>query len=162
MIITRQTKVKLIISCMMGKVDLKNGEVIAKAAAFHSKTEINLESTNSIELFSKMKEYVLESLAKFQRQGSNWRFRSVLSLDLLTVKYEPLGGVSYITLPTFLAAKKAIINLQNEDDECSRWAITCNKSSRINPERIDKKIRETSKVLHWEGLKHQWFSIGRN
>ena len=56
---------------MMEKVDLKSGEVIATEAAFHSKTEVNLESTNSNELFSKMKEIVLESLAKFQRQGSN-------------------------------------------------------------------------------------------
>ena len=68
---TRQNKVKLILSCMMEKVGLKSGEVIAKEAAFHSKTEVNLESTNSNELFSKMKETVLESLAKFQRQGSN-------------------------------------------------------------------------------------------
>ena len=65
----------------MEKVDLKCGEVIAKEAAFHCKTEVNLESTNSNELFSKTKETVLESLEKFQRQGSNWRFHSVLSLD---------------------------------------------------------------------------------
>ena len=68
MINTRQAKVKLILSCIMKKVDLKSGEVIAKEAAFHSKTEINLESTDSNELFSKMKETVLESLAKFERQ----------------------------------------------------------------------------------------------
>ena len=55
MINTRQTKVKLILSCVMEKVDLKSGEVIAKEAAFHSKTEVNLESTDSNELFSKMK-----------------------------------------------------------------------------------------------------------
>ena len=65
-----------------------------------------------------MKETVLESLTKFQRQGSNWRFHSVLSLDLLTVKYVPLGGSSYIPLAKFLAAKKAIINLKNYGDEC--------------------------------------------
>ena len=109
---------------MMEMVDLKSGEVIAKEAVFHSKTEVNLESTNSNELSSKMKETVLESLAKFQRQGSNWRFRSVLSLDLHIVKYTPLGGSSYIQLPGFLAAKKAISNLNNEDDECFKWAIT--------------------------------------
>ena len=115
---TPQTKVKLILSCVMEKVDLKSCEVIAKEAAFHGKTDVNLESTNSNELFSKMKETVLESLAKFQRQGSNWRFRSVLSLDLHTVKYEQLGGYPYIPLPGFLAAKIAIINLKNEDEEC--------------------------------------------
>ena len=68
MVNTRQTKVKWILSCVMEKVNLKTDEVIAKEAAFHSKTEVNLESTNSNELFSKMKETVFESLAKFQRQ----------------------------------------------------------------------------------------------
>ena len=55
----------------MEKVDLKGGEVITKEAAFHSKTEVNLESTDANEMFSKMKETVLETLVKFQRQGSN-------------------------------------------------------------------------------------------
>ena len=67
MIKTRQTKVKLILSCMMEKVDLKSGEVIAKEAAFHSKRKVNLESSNSHELLSKMKETVLESLAKISK-----------------------------------------------------------------------------------------------
>ena len=98
--------------------------MIAREAAFHSKPEVNLESTNSNELFPKMKETDLESLAKFQIQGSNWRFHSVSSLDLQTVKYETLGGSSYIQLPAFLAGKKAIINLRNKDDECFKWAIT--------------------------------------
>ena len=40
---------------MMEKVDQKGGEVIVKEAAFQSKTEVNLE------LFSEMKETVLES-----------------------------------------------------------------------------------------------------
>ena len=118
---------------MMEKVDRKSGEVISKEAAFHSKTEVNSESTNSNELFSKMKETVLKSLTKFQSQGSNWRFRSVLSLNLHTVKYTPLGGSSYIPLPGFLAAKKAIINLQNEDDERFKWEIT----RALNP--VEKK-----------------------
>ena len=71
-----------------------------------------------------MNETLLETLANFQRQGSNWRFRSVLSLDLHTVKYGPLRGSSYIPLPDFLEGKKAIINCRNEDDEYFKWAIT--------------------------------------
>ena len=66
MINTRQTKVKLVLSYMMEKVDPKSCEVIAKEVAFHSKTEVNLESTNSNELFSKMKETFLESLVTSQ------------------------------------------------------------------------------------------------
>ena len=101
-----------------------------------------------------MKETVLESLAKIQRQGSNWRFRSVLSLDLHTVKYEPLGGFSYILLPRFLAGKKAIINLRNENDECFKWAITqALNAVGKNSERINRKLPETLKTLNWEELK---------
>ena len=44
----------------MDKVDLQSDEVIAKEAAFHSKTEENLESTDPNELFSKISETVLE------------------------------------------------------------------------------------------------------
>ena len=135
---------------MMEKVDLKSGEVIAKDAAFHSETEVNLESTDSNELFSKTKETVLESLAKFQRRGSNWRFHSVLSLNLHTVKYVPLGGSSYIPLPKFLAATKVIISLKNEDDECFKWAIT----RAINP------VEKTLNVLIKNFEKNQRSSIG--
>ena len=139
---------------MMEKVDLKNGKVIAKEAAFHSKTEVNLESTDSSELFSKKKETVLKSLVKFQRQGSNWRFHSVLSLDLHTVKYVPLGGSSYIPLSKFLAAKKAIINLKNEDEECFKWAITrALNPVEKNSERIDQKLQEKSELFNWDGVK---------
>ena len=154
MINTRKTKVKLIISCTMKKVDLKSGEMIIKEAAYHSKTEVNLASTDSNELFTKIKETVLESLAKYQRQGGNWRFRSVLSLDLHTVMYEPLSVFYYIPLPAFLAAKKANINLKNENDECFKWTITRALNPVENqPERIDIKIPEKSVVLNLEGLK---------
>ena len=64
------------------------------------------------------------------------------------------GGSSYISLPKSLAAKKAIINLNNEDDERFQWAITrALNPVKIHPERIDKKIPETSKTLNWEKLK---------
>ena len=43
---------------MMEKVDLKLGEVIVKEAAFHYKTEVNLESTYSNEFFRKWKKLI--------------------------------------------------------------------------------------------------------
>ena len=59
-----------------------------------------------------------------------------------------------IRVPVFLAAIKAIINLKNEDDECFKWVITrALNPVEKNSERIDKNLRETSKVHNWEGLK---------
>ena len=99
-----------------------------------------------------MKETVLESLANFQRQGSNWRFRSVLIFDLHIEKYEALGGWSYIPLLKFLAAKEAIINLKNEDDECFKWANT----RALNP------VENILYVLNKNYEKHQRSSIERD
>ena len=77
-----------------------------------------------------------------------------MSLDLHTVKYEPLDGSSYIPLPSFLAAKKAIVNLKNDDDDCVKRAITrALNPVEKNSERIDQNLREKSEVLNWEGLK---------
>ena len=96
-----------------------------------------------------MKETVLESLAKFQRQVSNWRFRSVLSLNLHIVKCKPLRGSTYIWLPSFLAAKKAINNLKHEDDECFKWIVTrALNPVEKNSKSIDRKLREKLKVLN--------------
>ena len=52
---------------MMEKVDLKSCKVISKEAEFHSKTEVNLECTNSNELFSKMKETVFGVFSKISK-----------------------------------------------------------------------------------------------
>ena len=76
-----------------------------------------------------------------------------MSLDLHTVKYVPLGGSSYIPLSKILAAKKAIINLKNDDDECFKWAI----KRALNPVEktlnvMIKKLREKAAVLNWDGL----------
>ena len=59
------------------------------------------------------------------------------------MKYVPLGGSSYIPLPKFQAAKKAIINLKNDDDECSKWAIArALNSAEEHSERIDKNFEK--------------------
>ena len=77
-----------------------------------------------------------------------------MSLNLHTVKYEPLGGSYYIPLSAFLAAEKAVINIKNENDECFKCAIIRALNPVENhPERLDSELRETSKVLNWKGLK---------
>ena len=59
------------------------------------------------------------------------------------MKYVSLGGSFHIPLRKFLAAKKAMINLKNED-EGFKWAITrALNPVEKNSERIDKERRET-------------------
>ena len=38
-------------------------------------------------------------------------------------RYQPLRGGTYLPLPANLEKKKAIINVQNRDNECLKWAL---------------------------------------
>ena len=147
-------KLQLALKCRMSKKDLKTGEVIYCEPYFVSKVEINFQNSDVEDLYSKMIEKILESLAIFQRSGSGWKFDRVEELNIDTVKYEPLKGSSYIPLPKNLADKKALINMKNEDNECFKWCVTrALNPVEKNAERITKILRLQAEKLNWEGLK---------
>ena len=149
----RRTKVKLILRCNMEKNNISTGEVITHKTAFSSKPEVNLEGTDVDDLYNTMLDRVLETLATFQRDGSNWTFKSIICLEIHTVAYEPLKGNSYIPLPPKLAQKKAIINMQNEDNKCFTWSVlrALNPRERDN-ERIDKDLKKKEDSLNMTGI----------
>ena len=151
----RRTKVKLILRCNMEKNNISTGEVIAHKAAFSSKPEVNLEGTDVDDLYNTMVDLVLETMAKYQRDGSNWTFKSIICLEMHTVVYEPLKGNSYIPLPPKLAQKKAIINMKNEDNKCFTWSVlrALNPRERDN-ERIDKDLKKKEDSLNMKGIEY--------
>ena len=87
----RRTKVKLILKCIMEK-GITPEEIKIELADFLSKNEVNLDGTNEDDLYFMMTDIILEKLATFQRQGSGWRLRSIIRLELHTVSYKPLRG----------------------------------------------------------------------
>ena len=149
----RRTKVKLILRCNMEKNNISTGEVIVNKTAFHSKPEVNLEGTDVDVLYDTMVDKVLEVMASFQRNGSNWTFKSITRLEIHTVAYEPLRGSSYIPLPLKLALKKAIINMINKDDKCFLWAVLRALNPRENnADRIDKDLKKKENSLNMTGI----------
>ena len=149
----RQTKINLVLFCEMERVDIKSGEVTNTVAPFVSKTEVVLEGTDVGELYNNASDKMLKSMAKFQMKGSNWRFRAVSRLEINTVTYKPLKGKSWIPLPPELAAKKAVINMKNEDDECFKWCVTrALNPVEKNSERITEELREQAIKLNWNGI----------
>ena len=47
----------------------------------------------------------------------------ILEAFINVAQYQPLWGGSYMPLPKKLQNKKAIINVQNRDNHCLRWAL---------------------------------------
>ena len=149
----RKVKVFFVLSCEMERVDMKTGEVITITAHFNSKNVINLDSTDVDILYSKSVDKMMEAMSTYQSLGSNWRLKSVAELSANTIAYKPIKGSSYIPLPAFLAHKKAIVNMQNEDDQCFKWCIARALNDNVkNPGRITTELREQSEKLDWRGI----------
>ena len=102
----KQQKVKLLLKCLMKRIDLKTGEETKTEAAFHSEIENNLPGTNEKKLLNSMIEEVWENMANFQRRGSNWRFEEILKLELHLVEFSPLKGNSWFNLPEKIKKRK--------------------------------------------------------
>src|SRR6184192_224809 len=69
------------------------------------------------EQIEKSVQAMLERAGEFMDNGSDYVVDNLEKLEIYTCTYNPVGGSSYIDLPKFLADKKCIINVRNEDDE---------------------------------------------
>ena len=59
----------------------------------------------------------------WSERGSGWIMDEILEAYINVARYQPMRGGSYMQLPAKLKNKKAVLNIQNKDNECIRWAI---------------------------------------
>ena len=118
-------------------------------ADFHSRIMTNLDEN---EILDQMIGRIIELIANFQQNGSNWVFERVNQLQIHLADWKPFGG-SFIPLPPKIKNKKAVINIKNEDNQCFKWCIaTALDFVRPHPERITADLVEFSKNFNWDGL----------
>ena len=147
-------KVMLRMQCQFRKMDIEVGEEIFTDYHFNTKNKIVDASTNLTDFLSVSVERLIELIESLEGRGSGWIFDEVLHFDILTSVYKPLAGSSYISLPKFLASKKAIINPKNSDRECFKWAVTeAVHPQKSNRDRITKISRENAEKFNWDGIK---------
>ena len=154
-------KVHMTLSCMLEKEDPKTGV----------REEDTFGSRSGTHTYDEMKDKMRENLSKFQKNGSGWRLKSIIGLDIGIVRFDPSSGSGYSKLPPKIAKKKAIINMMNrkckkgETDEqckcekckesvmCFKWAVTrALNPVDNNPHRITKELREQAEKYDWEGI----------
>ena len=151
----RNIKTALYLHCLMVRINSITGDKVEKEFAFHSKDlKLVLEKTDESELYNEMVEEIEEEIQKVQNaEGSGWMFLKVIKLVLHTTKWEPLYGSSYIPLDSYLANKKALINMQNEDDKCFMWSVLRALYPKDNhPERIDKNLKSKQDSINMKGI----------
>ena len=150
----RNIKTILYLNCVMAR---KEGDrLIIKKFAFHSAIKLILEGTDLEEVYEEMVAEIEEQMQKVQdAEGSGWQFTAVESMVLHTTRWDPLNAGSYIDLPAFLKNKKAIINMQNQDEKCFMWCVlrALNPKDK-NAERIDKDLKSKQDTLNMQGIRY--------
>jgi hypothetical protein len=144
-------KVYLNLKCILERVDMKTGQKLS--VEFNGRSKTHTVTIQLGDTYDEMTDKMLESLAKYQKEGSGWRLKSIGGLEVSVTKFEPLKGARHSALPAFLTKKKAIINMKNKDDLCFKWAVT----RALNPverdsERITKILMEQSKEYNWNNI----------
>ena len=161
----RNIKTMLYLHCIMtryegfdeedeGYDDVKGRRQTAKFAFHSHDLKLVLEGTDISELYDEMADEIEEEIQKVATtEGSGRVLGTVISLVLHTTKWEPIYGSSYIPLDPYLANKKAIINMKNEDDKCFMWCVLrALYPKNDHPERIDKDLKSKQDNINMKGI----------
>ena len=83
--------------------------------------EHNIDILNH--LLNQFIDEVKGEIEAWSERGSGWIMDKILEAFIKVARYQPMRGGSYMPLPRKLQNKKAIINVQNRDNQCLRWAL---------------------------------------
>ena len=91
---------------------------------FNSKmTEIN-QGSNLEEIIDEMLAHMKTQIENPALTNSRFVFDEVLFIDVSFYQLNLTRGSSYISLPSWIVNKKAVVNPKNEnDEECFKWAV---------------------------------------
>ena len=147
-------KVKFILTVRFTKENPATGNIDINIWYFPTDPVIITEATDLSDQYNTMTSRIFELIQNFHNRGSGWQFDRVEHLDININPYNPLSASSYIELPSKLYMKKAIINVQNDNDhECFKWAVTSAVfPQKKNAERLSKRMREDSEKFDWSGI----------
>ena len=147
----RNIKTMLYLHCLMQNIE----STTPVEFAFHSKgLKLVLEGTDISELYNEMADEIEEETQKVENgEGSGYTFVEVIKLVLHTTRWDPIYGSSYMPLDPYLANKKAIINMKNEDDKCFMWCVLRALYPKDkNAERIDKDLKSKQDIINMKDI----------
>ena len=137
------------------KFEKQNGdELIEENAYLNAEKQTVTNDAEIAELLQITQQQILNKIQKWISKGSGWTIKSVDGHFINVIKYRPLRGYSYISLPKELQhPAKGIINMKNNDNECFRWChIRHLLPQNEHPERIKKCDKKYVEKLDYSGI----------
>ena len=118
--------------------------------SFNSRMTEIFQGNNLDEIVDELIAHMKTQIKNPALANSRFRFDEILFLDVNLHWLNLTRGSSYIPLPSWIANKKVVINLKNEnDEECFKWAVTAAlhyKEIKSHPERVSNIVGYTNKL----------------
>ena len=102
-----------------------NGDMVN--VHFSTSATILLKSTNILQSVEHHINMLVDEIDNYIRNGSGWIVGNMNHLSIMSTKYHPMRGSSYIELPKEIKNKNFLINIQNNDQKCIAWCILAHK-----------------------------------
>ena len=158
------SKIKCVMKIRMQKAKLKD---FNEVFPFESEIHIVTDGTDMDKLFDTIRRQIFESVVKFMKNGSGWTIVNLEIFDINIYEYKPFSGSTHIKfrdikvkfkgkkmdLDKELSGRKAIINMQNNDNECFKWyVVRALNPVKDNPQRITKELRKQAEEYDWSEI----------
>lgn len=114
-----------------------------------------LQGTDPETILTALRDIIYGRLAKLENAvGSGWTLVRIEYLTIKFAEYLVTIGSSYKPLPKKIKYSGGVINIQNNDNECFKWAVT----RALHPVskdggRVTRVLREQAKKYDWLGIK---------
>lgn len=116
------------------------------------KTKVLLETDNIMNLLKAHNETARNKIEEHMFKGSGFVFNRVIKNEMNIFRYQPLRNGNYEELPSYLARKKCIINVKNNDQMCFKYAVlSAWNTPEKDPQRPSKYI-DLMNLYNFDGL----------
>ena len=140
--LTRLQNIKWHVACRVRFVktivdaDSRDEIEVTKDAVFHGRCHTLLTDDDDVDLLIDLSyDKILESVAKFTRDGSGWTVDSIRRVELIVGQYRPLAASSFIRTPPKIATTRAVVNVNNTGDQmCFLWSVLAH----LHPQQLHK------------------------
>nr|CAH7768883.1 unnamed protein product [Callosobruchus chinensis] len=96
---------------------------------------------------------ILNKLEEFQERDSGWSLYEII-LKINFNSYTPINvGIStYIEMPKFIQKTKAVLNIQNKDQNCFLWCIVAALNPCVRNSNRTSSYPHFSRILKYDGI----------
>jgi hypothetical protein len=112
-----------------------DGDLAITDARFVSPSMIMLRIDQLDDQLEAAVNHIMDLIDNFISNGSGWTIGRIKCSTIQCAAYYQIGGSSYLSLPKWLEAKKALINIKNKDDMCFAYCVLAHIHPKHTPNR---------------------------